>query len=661
MRYQATLKTDFLTWERKLNPFRSLLFTLGLACCFGGLSVVQAAAPAPQESPPYSVTLTDSQEVWDLEAAPFEAWLETRQQRFSAEQIAQAGPAALRSSSYGYRSQPAWFRLKVRNLSKQTLWHLRLHPRVLQAVDLWVFPSADLTKPEQKYTFRIGYAGQNGSLRRMTPTFEARMASNQEYLLVFKIQALEPLDLNLFIETPDTLRQVTGRVEMLTGMYVGLLLALMIYTLFIYRTLKESFFPHYLLFMGGMAVLVPALDGVPDFLVQLPRPFTDLIPIATATVCFAGNQFCRKFLRVEAFAPRLDRFQHFLARLCAAAIVLALPPFYYSFPQTVGTTNDVLLVSTVILIMICAVWAVRAGQEQSGIFLAAWVGFLLSCVLFIGATYGILPQGPFSRWIVKVGNVVEMLVLAYAISLRLKARELQGTHMLNMVRVLSHDLATPMGVVMTQTQVARAGGKPNWDLIERAVLEQRSILDFARTQDPIARGETPVFARATPLNEVIQSALLLFEKRAWLKGVTLKYEPNPLLESVQVWADATVLAHSVIGNALSNAVKFSRQSGEIRLEVSQPGDTLIEIRIEDDGVGMAGRTVRELKSKGRAAHRPGTEGEPGTGMGLRLIRYFVEGFSGSVDWKSPYTRKSPAGLVQSQGTQVLIRLKKVLE
>jgi hypothetical protein len=48
-------------------------------------------------------------------------------------------------------------------------------------------------------------------------------------------------------------------------------------------------------------------------------------------------------------------------------------------------------------------------------------------------------------------------------------------------------------------------------------------------------------------------------------------------------------------------------------------------------------------------------------MGLRLIRYFVEGFSGSVDWKSPYTRKSPAGLVQSQGTQVLIRLKKVLE
>ncbi len=637
----------------------------------GGSAVAAPAAkPSPEprqpealptEPPPYTVTLTDHQEVWDLEAAPFESWLETRKQHYSAEEIAQAPASKLRSSSYGYRAYPAWFRIRVKNQSKQTHWHLRLHPRVLQAVDAWVFDPKDLTHPDQSYRFRIGYAGQNGSLRRMTPTFEAHLEPAKEYLLVFRVQALEPLDLNLFIETPDTLRQVTGRVEMLTGMYVGLLLALMIYTLFIYRTLKEPFFPHYLLFMGGMAVLVPALDGVPDFLVQLPRPFTDLIPIATATVCFAGNQFCRKFLRVEAFAPRLDRFQLFLARLCAAAIVFALPPFYYSFPQSVGTVNDILLVSTVILILICAIWAVRAGQEQAGIFLVAWVGFLLSCVLFIGATYGILPQGTFSRWIVKVGNVVEMLILAYAISLRLKARELQGTHMLNMVRVLSHDLATPMGVVMTQTQVARAGGKPNWELIERAVLEQRSILDFARTQDPIARGETPVSARATSLDEVIESALLLFEKRAWLKGVILKYEPNPILVGVQVWADATVLAHSVIGNALSNAVKFSRQGGEIRLEVSQPGDTLIEIRIEDDGVGMAGRAVRELNAKGRAAHRPGTDGEPGTGMGLRLIRYFVEGFSGSVDWKSPYTRKSPAGLIQSQGTQVLIRLKKVLE
>ncbi|MFP4115360.1 MAG: sensor histidine kinase [Spirochaetota bacterium] len=68
---------------------------------------------------------------------------------------------------------------------------------------------------------------------------------------------------------------------------------------------------------------------------------------------------------------------------------------------------------------------------------------------------------------------------------------------------------------------------------------------------------------------------------------------------------------AVLRNLLDNAVKYTDPGGSIRVACAYLGTTAV-VTISDDGVGM--------ESSEHPAQRPGTRGEPGGGVGLRLAK-----------------------------------------
>ncbi len=218
-----------------------------------------------------------------------------------------------------------------------------------------------------------------------------------------------------------------------------------------------------------------------------------------------------------------------------------------------------------------------------------------------------------------------------------------------LVKTMAHDLCNPLTVLtsyISLLQDAERGGgldvpavlkkmersaKVATDIIWRIRQAMRAPL---RTE-PLDRGGLERVARET------EEALRPLLER---KDLRLEFE-NLVPAGVFARVDAGALGEHILANALSNAIKFSPRGGRILVRLELAGEAL-RIQIMDQGIGLA-RNDEESP-----AHRPGTEGETGTGFGVLLMRFFASRMGGRVHLQSP----SPIGRPGQPGTLVAVEL-----
>ena len=86
----------------------------------------------------------------------------------------------------------------------------------------------------------------------------------------------------------------------------------------------------------------------------------------------------------------------------------------------------------------------------------------------------------------------------------------------------------------------------------------------------------------------------------------------------------------MLGNILSNAIKFSHIGGEIKIIVKNVDDSFIEILISDKGIGMPPDLVKSIFSATKPTTRKGTLGEKGTGFGMPLVKLFMDIYDAKI-------------------------------
>jgi signal transduction histidine kinase len=96
-------------------------------------------------------------------------------------------------------------------------------------------------------------------------------------------------------------------------------------------------------------------------------------------------------------------------------------------------------------------------------------------------------------------------------------------------------------------------------------------------------------------------------------------------------ADTASLSE-VFGNLIDNAIKYSNEGGAINFSAGVRGD-LVEITVEDHGIGMPGNVVSNLFQKFYRSHRS-RETVAGTGIGLYISKAIVESHGGNISVRS---------------------------
>ena len=118
------------------------------------------------------------------------------------------------------------------------------------------------------------------------------------------------------------------------------------------------------------------------------------------------------------------------------------------------------------------------------------------------------------------------------------------------------------------------------------------------------------------LDEQIRACILLLEKEWNKKNINLDIE----LEEVQFTSNEEMLAQVWL-NLFSNAIKFSREGGDIRVYCGRMGKN-VRVEIEDHGVGMDAETKKHIFEQ--FYQGAGSRATAGNGLELTIAKRIVE-------------------------------------
>jgi signal transduction histidine kinase len=131
----------------------------------------------------------------------------------------------------------------------------------------------------------------------------------------------------------------------------------------------------------------------------------------------------------------------------------------------------------------------------------------------------------------------------------------------------------------------------------------------------------------TGLGQVVESVRT--QLAASLAQKSIRLETDFADEAKVVLADRRLL-EVVLRNLVSNAVKFSPSGGRIGLASFAENPDGIAIEVRDEGIGMSRDLVDNLWSLTARKGRPGTAGEPSSGLGLVLVKEAIQAMEGRI-------------------------------
>jgi signal transduction histidine kinase len=196
--------------------------------------------------------------------------------------------------------------------------------------------------------------------------------------------------------------------------------------------------------------------------------------------------------------------------------------------------------------------------------------------------------------------------------------------------MLSHELRTPMNTIvgwahmlqsptLEDAQVAKA-----LEVISRNALLQARLLDDLIDVARLVTGKMEIKLQTVRLSETVRAVVDGFAPQCEERGITIKVAVQDAFPLVT--GDPERL-HQVVGNLISNAVKFSPDGGSIEVEVRR-AEPSVEIAVTDHGPGVAPDVMSKL-------FEPFWQGEEGRnrgglGLGLPIAKHIIEIHGGTI-------------------------------
>jgi signal transduction histidine kinase len=161
----------------------------------------------------------------------------------------------------------------------------------------------------------------------------------------------------------------------------------------------------------------------------------------------------------------------------------------------------------------------------------------------------------------------------------------------------------------------------------KKVLNQlNELVEWAKAQ----REKTSIKLERIHLYDGINESIELLKESAFNKRITLE---NGIEQGLYVSADLHML-RSILQNLVTNAIKFTPKNGAPIRVTAKPDRDMIEICVQDAGIGMSPETVNMLFDRPGFPTVLGTNKERGTGLGLMLVKDFIAQHGGTIKIES---------------------------
>ncbi|MFH2130425.1 MAG: ATP-binding protein, partial [bacterium] len=205
----------------------------------------------------------------------------------------------------------------------------------------------------------------------------------------------------------------------------------------------------------------------------------------------------------------------------------------------------------------------------------------------------------------------------------------------DLVANVSHELKTPLTTIKGFVETLLHGsmtddpGKSGHFLeiinkhVDRLTAIIEDLLSLARIEKLNEQNELQ--HELHPLLDIIQTAVQVIRSKAEAKHIMLPVQCSATLKAA---VDTTLLEQALV-NLLDNAVKYSDENSEVRIEVLRE-KTEILIRIIDRGPGIQKKDLPRLFERFYRADKARSRDLGGTGLGLAIVKHIMQLHGGRV-------------------------------
>jgi signal transduction histidine kinase len=199
--------------------------------------------------------------------------------------------------------------------------------------------------------------------------------------------------------------------------------------------------------------------------------------------------------------------------------------------------------------------------------------------------------------------------------------------------IISHDLKNPIGALDSLIHIVLEDYTSMSESDRVEILNEMSnttkhlydllmnLLQWSRIQT----GSIPFNPDKCDISLIADNIVTLLQSYAKAKDIDLSHKIPP---GTEAFVDANMIS-TVLRNLTTNAVKFTRENGQIEL-LSAQKEGFIEIFVRDTGIGMSQETIDKLFKIEENFSTEGTAAEKGTGLGLILCKEFIEKHGGNI-------------------------------
>lgn len=201
---------------------------------------------------------------------------------------------------------------------------------------------------------------------------------------------------------------------------------------------------------------------------------------------------------------------------------------------------------------------------------------------------------------------------------------------------LSHELRTPLTAILGWCELLQQTDSTDPTVAEAVATIQRNaraqsrliedLLDMTR----INAGTLSLDLHPIPAAAPILAAIDTIRPAAQAKQIRIHHELDP---SLRVLADSMRL-QQIAWNLLANAVKFTPQSGEVRVTLAAAPPNML-LTVSDTGEGIPADFLPHLFTRFRQVDGTTARRHGGLGLGLSIVKSLVELHGGAVKATSP--------------------------
>lgn len=199
---------------------------------------------------------------------------------------------------------------------------------------------------------------------------------------------------------------------------------------------------------------------------------------------------------------------------------------------------------------------------------------------------------------------------------------------------IAHDLRTPLSVIMGYTEALHDGKlEPDpavFEVLHTETLHLSRLIDDLKTISLAEAGELPLTIQAVSADIILKRTANAYRVQAERAQIELLTEIAPGLPNIEIDVERMM---QVLGNLMSNALRYTPAGGQIILAADQSGEK-VRIRVTDNGAGIAPEELPYVFERSFRGDKARQQQNGETGLGLAIAKSLVEAQGGQIHVES---------------------------